>query len=138
MEKGREYMEKYIGVKIIHAKPMTRGAYNIFKGWNIPPDENPADEGYQVKYSDDYISWSPRGEFEKSYRKTDGLTFGLAVEALKKGFKVSRKSWGGYWKIEKLDILSEPTIVAYCKDGSIQAATPYQCDILAEDWMIID
>lgn len=62
-------MDKYIGVKIIHAEPMTRGDYNKFKGWTIPENENPADEGYLVKYSDDYISWSPKDVFEKAYRK---------------------------------------------------------------------
>ena len=62
-------MKKYIGVKMIHAKPMTRGEYNKFKGWTIPPDENPNDAGYVVKYSDDYVSWSPKDVFEKAYRK---------------------------------------------------------------------
>ena len=62
-------MEKYIGVKMINAKPMTRGEYNELRGWTIPADENPKDEGYLVKYSDDYISWSPKDVFEKAYRR---------------------------------------------------------------------
>jgi hypothetical protein len=62
-------MDKYIGVKRIQAKLMTRGAYNGFKGWTIPADENPDDDGYVVKYSDDYVSWSPKDVFEKAYRK---------------------------------------------------------------------
>lgn len=62
-------MKQYIGVKNIQAKPMTRGEYNKFKGWTIPPDENPNDDGYMVKYSNDYISWSPKDVFEKAYRK---------------------------------------------------------------------
>lgn len=32
-------MKQYIGTKIIHAKPMTRGEYNTFRGWPIPNDE---------------------------------------------------------------------------------------------------
>lgn len=60
-------MKKYLGVKLIEAEPMTRGDYNKFKGWTIPENENPDDEGYLVKYSDDYISWSPEEPFEKSY-----------------------------------------------------------------------
>lgn len=60
-------MKTYIGCKKIEAKPMTRGEYNKFRGWTIPEDENPADEGYLVKYSDDYISWSPKDAFEEVY-----------------------------------------------------------------------
>jgi len=60
-------MQKYIGVKLIEAEPMALGDYNKFKGWTIPEDEDPAREGYKVKYSDDYISWSPKDVFEKSY-----------------------------------------------------------------------
>lgn len=45
-------MEKYIDTKTIEAEPMTRGDYNKYRGWAIPADENPDDEGYLVKYSD--------------------------------------------------------------------------------------
>lgn len=46
---------------------MTRGEYNDYRGWTVPKDENPNDEGYMVKYADDYVSWSPKETFEKSY-----------------------------------------------------------------------
>lgn len=62
-------MEKFIGIKKIEAEPMTRGDYNDFRGWNIPADENPCDEGYIVKYSDGYVSWSPKQAFEEAYSK---------------------------------------------------------------------
>lgn len=62
-------MEKFIGIKKIEAEPMTRGDYNDFRGWTIPKDENPADEGYKVKYSDNYVSWSPKKAFEEAYSK---------------------------------------------------------------------
>lgn len=60
---------KYIGIKKIEAEPMTRGEYNGFRGWGIPKDENPSDEGYIVKYSDGYVSWSPKDVFEKAYSR---------------------------------------------------------------------
>jgi len=60
-------MNYYIGTKLIKAEPMNLGDYNIFKGWQIPADENPLRDGYKVQYSDDYISWSPKEEFEKAY-----------------------------------------------------------------------
>ena len=62
-------MKKYIGTKQIEAKPMTRGDYNAYRGWTIPENENPNDAGYIVKYSDNYVSWSPKKQFEEAYRE---------------------------------------------------------------------
>ena len=45
-------MKQYLGVKLIHAKPMTRLEYNSFRGWDVPTDENPDDPGYLVEYQD--------------------------------------------------------------------------------------
>jgi hypothetical protein len=60
-------VKKYIGFKMIKAEPITRGDYNKFRGWKIPADENPNDEGYKVVYPDGYVSWSPKEVFEKAY-----------------------------------------------------------------------
>lgn len=60
-------MKKYIGVKMIEATPMLRGEYNDYRGWLIPENENPKDEGYLVKYSDSYESWSPKEAFDEAY-----------------------------------------------------------------------
>lgn len=38
-------MNQFIGVKLINAKPMSRLEYNQFHGWELPVDENGADEG---------------------------------------------------------------------------------------------
>lgn len=98
-------MKRYIGVKEINATPMSRAAYNLFRGWQLPADENGEDEGYLVEYIDGgqantatykgYVSWSPKDVFERAYKPTEGMTFGLALEALKKGCKVARKGWNG-------------------------------------------
>lgn len=60
-------MQKYIGIKQVEAKPMTRGDYNDYRGWTVPADENPNDEGYLVKHSENYLSWIAKDEFEKTY-----------------------------------------------------------------------
>nr|DAR82813.1 MAG TPA: Protein of unknown function (DUF2829) [Caudoviricetes sp.] len=89
---------KYIGTKLIKAKPMTRGEYNAYRGWTLPKNENPDDDGYLIVYvdSDDYVSWSPKDVFDRAYRSCDGgMTFGGAIELLKMGFKVARKGWNG-------------------------------------------
>ena len=98
-------MKDYLGVKRIKATPMNRLAYNEYRGWTLPSDENGEDQGYLVEYLDSpnsnhpnherYISWSPRDVFEKAYRVADKLTFGEAIEALKTGFKVARSGWNG-------------------------------------------
>ena len=42
-------MKTYIGTKLIRALPMTRAAYNEFRGWQLPADENGDDAGYLVE-----------------------------------------------------------------------------------------
>lgn len=66
-------MKTYIGTKVIDAEPMTRGDYNIYRGWQIPADENPEDEGYRVLYADGYVSWSPKAVFEATYHEIGDL-----------------------------------------------------------------
>lgn len=65
-------MATYIGVKMIEAAPMTRGAYNEFKGWTPPEGEDQSVEGYLVKYPDGYTSWSPKDQFESAYFVLEG------------------------------------------------------------------
>lgn len=117
-------MEKYIGVKLIEAEPQ-----NVY-----PPEAKGqySNPGYKVVYPDGYVSWSPKDVFEEAYRNIDGLTFGLAVEALKKGFKIAREGWNGNKKISPTFIpqTREPIIymglcylllntgeVAYCDES---------------------
>ncbi len=98
-------MKTYIGTKLIHALPMTRQAYNDYRGWELPANEDGADEGYLVEYVDGgrandsrhfgYISWSPKDVFERAYRPVENMSFGLAIEALKAGKKVARAGWNG-------------------------------------------
>jgi Protein of unknown function (DUF2829). len=98
-------MEKYIGVKIVNAKTMTRKEYNDFRGWTLPTDENGTDEGYLVEYDDrqkpntkdyaGYVSWCPKDIFEQHNRLTKNMSFSFALEALKEGKKIARKGWNG-------------------------------------------
>lgn len=98
-------MQLHIGTKMVTAKPMTRQAYNDYRGWVLPADENGADDGYLVEYLDGgkpnhpdhagYISWSPKAQFDAAYRPTSGMTFGLAIEVMKAGKRVARAGWNG-------------------------------------------
>lgn len=70
-------MKQYTGTKVVNASPMTRQEYNDLRGWQVPSDENPLDDGYLVEYIyggqsnlegwDGYISWTPKDMFEKTY-----------------------------------------------------------------------
>ncbi len=159
---------QYIGTKIINAEPMTRATYNEFRGWKLPADEDGADEGYLVEYLDGgkpnvathagYVSWSPKEQFEAAYRATDGLSFGLAVEALKKGLKLSRTGWNGKglfvflvagstFIVNRAPLLGiypagteinyRPHIDIKGADGSISTWVPSIGDVMADDWNIV-
>jgi Protein of unknown function (DUF2829) len=98
-------MQLFMGTKMLRAAPMTRAAYNILRGWELPANENGDDSGYLVEYVDGgvanhvgfagYISWRPTAVFDAAYKPTAGLSFGLATEALRKGLRVSRTNWNG-------------------------------------------
>ena len=98
-------MRAFIGTKFLNARPMTRAEYCAFRGWTLPDNENETDKGWLVEYLDGgkaktrtysgYVSWSPDEQFQNAYREVDGLSFGLAIEALKKGCKVARAGWNG-------------------------------------------
>lgn len=95
----------YLGTKLINATPLTRAEYNALRGWTVPADENPADDGYLVEYLDGgqanvpgfsgYVSWSPKDVFERAYRPSDRLTFGDALHMLKLRKRVARAGWNG-------------------------------------------
>lgn len=157
------FMTQHIGVKLINAFPMTRQAYNDFRGWQLPAGENGEDEGYLVEYLDGgkpntdrfdgYVSWSPKEVFEKAYRPVSGLSFGLAIEALKLGNKVARAGWNGKgmylfiiqqnaWGFEcDLDgvngLVTLPCICMKTADDKLVPWLASQTDVLAEDWQII-
>jgi hypothetical protein len=142
----------HIGAKLIAAEPMTRQAYIAFRGWEVPADENTTDEGFLIEYldggkpniagRDGYVSWSPKDVFERSYRPTAGLTFGLAVEALRMGKKVARAGWNGKGMWLRItcedDATALPWVGMKTADNKFVPWLASQTDILAEDWQIID
>jgi len=158
-------MEQFIGNKIINAVLMTRLAYNQFRGWELPLDENGDDEGYLVEYVDGgeantnaydgYVSWSPKSVFDRAYNPVTEMTFGDALVMLKAGRKVARAGWNGkgmhiYLEegrhlplaagIEKgTTRIYDPVFVMYTAQGSHQPGwLASQSDMLSEDWCIVE
>ena len=150
----RETMKTYIGTKIIKAERQDR------------PDEAPCQiEGYRVVYADGYESWSPKDTFEEAHRETSGLTFGMAIEAMKKGAKVARAGWNGkgMWimlvpgtpvavlrtgtpyaqalpdtlQLEILPHIDMWTTNAQGRRAMLPGWLASQTDMLAEDWAIV-
>lgn len=137
-------MKRYIGTKIIHAEQ----AFDF-----------PGNPGYKVKYPDGYESWSPAKPFEESYRPCDAMSFGLAIEALKKGLKVARSGWNGKGMfVYYVPAASYPVQTGAAKshfgEGSMVPYNAYMAiknvnntvstwvpsvnDCLADDWSIIE
>lgn len=82
-------MKQYIGTKEVQATPMNRGDYNALRGWQVPENENPADDGYLVVYPNSepnikefngYVSWSPKKQFEEAYRVSETFKDRLTIE----------------------------------------------------------
>ena len=87
-------VKKYIGVKIVEAHEMKAQEFeNCYK--KDSRAETSSSDGYAVKYPDGYVSWCPKQQFEEANRPTDRMTFGHAIEAAKKGFKIARSGWNG-------------------------------------------
>ena len=156
-------MNKYIGVKIIEATPMSKNAACdeglVREDECRRTPEGTEIDGYKVKYNDNYVSWSPKDVFDEAYRSVEEMTFGLAIEALKKGHKVARKGWdgkgmflflvpGSKFKVNRpplLGIYEEGTEISYhahidmkTAQGDIIPWLASQTDMLAEDWVIVN
>lgn len=85
-------MKQYIGTKIVKAEPMTRGDYNNYRGWQIPADEDPTDEGYLMEYENGHEQWLPKEMFEADYieyakNKLPATAVGMISTDYKERFK---------------------------------------------------
>ena len=153
---------KYIRINEVEAEPMKFGEFK---------DKFPKSGGANVERDandDGYVSWCPKAEFDKVSRPVDGMTFGMAIEAMKQGKKVARAGWNGkgmylwlkpattikaeWCKDEMLkglveanggEILGLGTICMYTHDATGRKAIltgwlASQSDMLYDDWVIVD
>ena len=164
-------MQKYIGTKLLNAKPMKlKAATELLRrdiGYKGTLDENDDADGYLVKYPDGYQGWSPAYAFEPAYRPVTGMSFGLAVEAMKMGKRVCRAGWNGkgmwlslsgplhgraiafenFWSNNNSEFAYRnggsaevlPCITMKTADNKILMGwLASQTDMLADDWMIVE
>lgn len=137
MTQEENNIKQYIGTKIVQAEPAVRIMDSEFNVRVVPLTEHPitcptdtVDLGYKVRYEDGYESFSPQDVFEKAYRESDGLPFGLAIEAAKMGKKIARAGWNGK---------NQYGALAFVGTSGVQLGwLASQADMLAEDWMIVE
>lgn len=161
---------KFIRLNMVEAEPMKFGEFKEkfpkSGGANVERDAN--DDGYVITYrkgeANEYVSWCPKAEFDLVSRPTDGLSFGLAIEAMKSGKKVARKGWNGkgmyLWLLPAANVKAE-----WCKEEHLKALAEqnggeFEClasirmktadnkvltgwlasqtDMLADDWVIVE
>ena len=72
-------MKKYIGTKVVMAKPMTMTEAQKVLGREIKP-ATVEEDGYLVEYKDGYKSWSPKSVFEEAYKPAETFLDKLAIE----------------------------------------------------------
>lgn len=127
-------MKTYYGTKVIQAQPETQG---------LEDGDGVRDvEGYKVIYSGGYESWSPKEAFEEAYRESGNLTFGHAIEALKRGERVAIISWNKAMWLElqvpdKNSRMTLPYIYITYPHGVRVPWFPGQSELLAENWEIV-
>ena len=140
-------MQQFIGTKIIDAE--------VCPARKDTGDHKAGDPGYKVIYPDGYESWSPKDVFEEAYRPANGMSFGLAIEAAKKGKKIARAGWNGKSQYVELAygisyVNSAAEVVNVNHDNIGNKAFAFvgtsgvqmgwlasQADMLADDWHIV-
>lgn len=154
-------MRQYIGSKVVNACPAYRctfpGGMVTYAGMgDVIPTECKIEEGYRVRYEDGYLSWSPKDVFEKAYRQTDSMNFGLAIEAAKMGKKIARKGWNGKNQYVELaggisyvngdarivnvnhEAIGNKALAFVGTSGVQMGWLASQADMLADDWYIVE
>ena len=159
--------QKFVRMHICEANPMKYGEFcKQYPEAGRATRPMPEDEdGYVTYYPDGYVSWCPKKPWEEAGRPVDGMTFGMAIEMMKRGKKVARKGWNGkgmyLWLLPAAEIKKE-----WCRDerlievmanfgenvvqclGSIRMLTAdkkvltgwlaSQTDMLTEDWEVVE
>lgn len=154
-------MKQYIGTKLIEAEPAYRCTDGSGKVVITPhpeeafPNYPSIEDGYRVRYPDGYVSWSPKAVFEEAYRPTTGMSFGLAIEAAKKGHRISRSGWNGKGQYVEIaagisyvgpdgeivnaehDAIGNRALAFVGTSGVQMGWLASQADMLADDWTIV-
>ena len=82
-----EDFKDYLNESVVKARKMTRGQYNLLRGWVLPENESANDLGWLVINTsvskrnvagyEGYVSWLPEEAFEEIYEEIQPV---VAVE----------------------------------------------------------
>lgn len=165
-EKRKLVGPQYIATKVVNARLMTLGEFNEIHPGQMFKGKTPEDEGYQVTYpqigtEEPYQGWCPKAQFEaQNQDPRNGMSFGHAIEFIKRGQKVKRvggtKTFAlGTYSIRDIHDgiieISDTLLVTHKPDESTacvdhkqltprsdQEAWVNLVDILATDWVVVD
>lgn len=107
-------MKKFIGTNVIMAEPMTMTEAQKVLGRNLTSKGVYGEEGYLVVYEDGYLSWSPKGIFDKTYKPFEDFKDRLHIE------------------LDELEDRLTKLNVALGKDGFREKVGDYQFKLMKE------
>lgn len=144
-------LKLYRSVKHVHATPMLLGDAAYHTSNKI--HGNIEAPGYLVVYNKDtekeYISWSPKEEFEKGNVDLSGpLPYSIALEECLEGLDIhiAREGWNGKGMFVFLVIPAEdasihgeslPYLAMKTADGKVVPWLCSQTDMQAKDWYLV-
>lgn len=155
-------MKQYIITEVVKAWP----AYRCSRDGYLPkyvevdgiiPPGSEVEEGYQAEFSDGVVRWLLKDRFEAMYREAKDMSFGLALEAVKKGKRVARAGWNGKGmyvflasgieffteadisEFDDQDVEVSDLLVLRTAQETLQPGwLASQSDMLADDWYIVE
>lgn len=105
----------FVSTRTVQATPLNRQDYNDLRGWEVPSDENPNDDGYLVVNAgvsernvdgfDGYVSWLPKLAFEEQYKPNGTPIERMQIEADELDDKLAKLE--AFINKDKPDFLSE-------------------------------
>lgn len=148
MDKCNLNLKKYIGTKVVEARPMNEIDAEYIGYARKNSGNHEWRDGYHVRYTNPdgsfYDSWSPKDVFEKAYREVKGMSFGEVIEALMAGLAVRRKEWKkglppnipafpNYTPTKRVEYNTELNLVyILTKDGSVAVTDGMFYDIVSK------
>lgn len=115
----------YLGVKLIKARKAWRinGSAIVYDMNRMVQHDDVVDEGYEVEYSDDYKSFSPKDVFEKAYYmilSPNKIQEGDVLNFIKEGYSLRLD--------EKTTVVCDTTLTGFDTVGIAACVDPQTYD----------
>lgn len=151
--KVTELPNVYVGTRKVTAMDITLGEYNQRRGWDIPANEDPEEQGYIITLENGDTTYQRKDAFDETYKVNGALSYSSALEYLKKGYIIARSGWNGKnmfvgMLTQTTDVIldingarhlfgaSKNMVLFNLQKGSYDPWVASSSDTLAEDWFI--